>query len=77
MKIKSGGKFNDYILDLVCSVCGKKYKYIYKNGTSSGSSKQRCNSCHANSGRFIKKDRMISTKVVNAKFVAIKNVIGL
>jgi hypothetical protein len=56
------GNFNDSTLDLVCSICGKKYKYIYKNGSSSGSSKKKCNSCHANSGRFDKKDRMIEYK---------------
>ncbi len=50
-------------LDCVCTVCGKKYKYIYENGRSVGShNKKKCNSCHANHGRFSRKDKMIEYK---------------
>lgn len=61
-------KRRDYELDLICTICGKKYKYVYKNGISTGSNKKKCNSCHANAGRFAKKDRMIAYKGGRCQF---------
>jgi hypothetical protein len=45
-----GPRRGDYEEVLTCSVCGKKYKYVYKNGITTGSNKKKCNSCHSNAG---------------------------
>lgn len=57
-----GQRRGSYREELTCQACGKRYWYIYEKGVSSGSNRKKCNSCHANGGRFAKKDRMIAYK---------------
>ncbi len=60
--LMGGPRRGDYQEELTCTLCGKRYWYVYKNGSSTGSSRQKCNSCHANASRFTKKDQMIAYK---------------
>lgn len=58
-----GPRLGDHTKECVCSLCGRRYRYVYLKGTViSHNTLKKCNSCCANAGRFSRKDRMIAYK---------------